>query len=49
MISFPTAEQKQKEDGEKMLHIIDFGLSKFYMKGEKHVINTHDRSIVGTM
>lgn len=51
MISFPTAEQKQKKevDGEKVLHIIDFGLSKFYMKGEKHVINTHDRSIVGTM
>ena len=49
MISFPTAEQKQKEDGEKMLHIIDFGLSKFYMKGDKHVINTRDRSIVGTV
>jgi serine/threonine protein kinase len=51
MISFPTAEQKQKKevDGEKMLHIIDFGLSKFYMKGDKHVINTHDRSIVGTI
>ena len=49
MISFPTAEQKQKEDGEKMLHIIDFGLSKFYMKGDKHVTNTHDRSIVGTI
>jgi serine/threonine protein kinase len=53
MISFPTAEQKQKQkkevDGEKMLHIIDFGLSKFYMKGDKHVTNTHDRSIVGTI
>jgi serine/threonine protein kinase len=53
MISFPTDEQKQKQkkevDGEKMLHIIDFGLSKFYMKGDKHVINTHDRSIVGTV
>ena len=49
MISFPTAEQKQKEAGEKMLHIIDFGLSKFYMKGDKHVINTRDRSIVGTV
>jgi serine/threonine protein kinase len=55
MICFPTTEQKQKqkqkqkEDGEKMLHIIDFGLSKFYMKGDKHVTNTHDRSIVGTI
>jgi len=49
MISLLNVEQKQKEDGEKMLHIIDFGLSKFYMKGDKHVTNTHDRSIVGTM
>ena len=49
MICFPTLEQKHKEGGEKMLHIIDFGLSKFYMKGDKHVTNTHDRSIVGTV
>jgi serine/threonine protein kinase len=49
MISLLNVEQKQKEGGEKMLHIIDFGLSKFYMKGDKHVTNTHDRSIVGTM
>jgi serine/threonine protein kinase len=49
MICFPSMEQKQKEDGEKTLCIIDFGLSKFYKKGDKHVINTNDRSIVGTM
>lgn len=34
---------------DKHLHIIDFGLSRFYMKGDKHVINTCDKSIVGTM
>ena len=34
---------------EKKLNIIDFGLSRFYMKGDKHVDNTHDRSIVGTI
>ena len=34
---------------DKRLHIIDFGLSRFYMKGEKHIINTCDKSIVGTM
>jgi serine/threonine protein kinase len=34
---------------DKRLHIIDFGLSRFYMKGDKHVINTYDRSIVGTI
>lgn len=34
---------------DKRLHIIDFGLSRFYMKGDKHIINTYDRSIVGTM
>lgn len=34
---------------EKKLHIIDFGLSKFYMKGTNHVENTHNRSIVGTI
>ena len=49
MISLPSTEQKQKEDGGKMLHIIDFGLSRFYMKGDSHVINTYDRSIVGTI
>jgi serine/threonine protein kinase len=36
-------------DGEKKLNIIDFGLSRFYMKGDKHVVNTYDRSIVGTI
>ena len=49
MVSLPNMEQKQKGDGGKMLHIIDFGLSRFYMKGDSHVINTYDRSIVGTM
>ena len=49
MICFPTADQIDKEVGEKTLYIIDFGLSKFYKKGDKHVINTHDRTIVGTM
>ena len=49
MISLPNTEQKQKEDGGKMLHIIDFGLSRFYMKGDSHVVNTYDRSIVGTI
>jgi serine/threonine protein kinase len=34
---------------EKKLNIIDFGLSRFYMKGDKHIDNTHDRSIVGTV
>jgi serine/threonine protein kinase len=34
---------------DKRLHIIDFGLSRFYMKGDKHVVNTCDKSIVGTM
>ena len=34
---------------DKRLHIIDFGLSRFYMKGDKHVVNTHNRSIVGTI
>lgn len=49
MISLPNTEQKQQETSEKMLHIIDFGLSRFYMKGDSHVINTYDRSIVGTI
>jgi len=49
MISLPNIEQNQKGDGGKMLHIIDFGLSRFYMKGDSHVINTYDRSIVGTI
>ena len=35
--------------GDNRLHIIDFGLSRFYMKGDKHVVNTYDRSIVGTI
>ena len=34
---------------EKKLNIIDFGLSRFYMKGDKHVDNADDRSIVGTI
>lgn len=34
---------------DKRLHIIDFGLSRFYMKGDKHITNTCDKSIVGTM
>ena len=34
---------------DKRLHIIDFGLSRFYMKGDKHIANTCDKSIVGTM
>ena len=38
------------ESGEgKKLHIIDFGLSRFYMKGNSHVENTNNRSIVGTI
>ena len=35
--------------GYNRLHIIDFGLSRFYMKGDKHVVNTYDRTIVGTI
>ena len=35
--------------GDNRLHIIDFGLSRFYMKGDKHVVNTYDRTIVGTI
>jgi len=34
---------------DKRLHIIDFGLSRFYMKGDKHLANTCYKSIVGTM
>ena len=49
MISLPNTEQKQKGDGGKILNVIDFGLSRFYMKGDSHVINTYDRSIVGTI
>lgn len=48
MLSLHSSEQKSSDD-EKTLHIIDFGLSRFYMKGDKHVINTYDKSIVGTM
>lgn len=48
MLSLHSSEQKSSDD-EKILHIIDFGLSRFYMKGDKHVINTYDKSIVGTM
>jgi len=49
MICFPKSDNESKETDCKMLRIIDFGLSKFYKKGDKHVINTSDRSIVGTM
>jgi serine/threonine protein kinase len=43
-------QNDQKEnDKTPTLHIIDFGLSKFYKKGDKHVINTNDKSMVGTM
>jgi len=43
-------QNDQKEnDKTPTLHVIDFGLSKFYKKGEKHVINTNDKSMVGTM
>ena len=40
-----------KKDGtmEKKLNIIDFGLSRFYMKGDKHVTNTYNKTIVGTL
>ena len=40
-----------KKDGciEKKINIIDFGLSRFYMKGDKHVTNTYNKSIVGTL
>lgn len=34
---------------EKKLHVIDFGLSRFYMKGNSHVENTYSCSIVGTI
>jgi serine/threonine protein kinase len=38
------------ESGEgKKLHIIDFGLSRFYTKGNSHVENTNNRSLVGTI
>lgn len=47
MISYDE-ETKPKGEGKK-LNIIDFGLSRFYMKGDKHVINTYDKSIVGTV
>lgn len=49
MICFPKSDNESKESDCKRLRIIDFGLSKFYKKGDKHVINTSDRSIVGTM
>lgn len=35
--------------GEKKLHIIDFGLSRFYIKGGKHVSETSNSNIVGTI
>ena len=47
MISLPSTEQKKQESSEKTLHIIDFGLSRFYMKGDKHVINNKG-VVVGT-
>ena len=44
-------DQKDQKENDKTptLHVIDFGLSKFYKKGDKHVINTNDKSMVGTM
>ena len=44
-----TGESSNSNSIEKKLNIIDFGLSRFYMKGDKHVDNTSDRSIVGTV
>ena len=44
-----SVEKKNGGDIEKKLNIIDFGLSRFYMKGDKHIINTYDKSIVGTV
>jgi serine/threonine protein kinase len=49
MIGISKSDKEQKENEGKMLHLIDFGLSKFYKKGDKHVINTNDKSMVGTM
>jgi serine/threonine protein kinase len=50
MIGISKTEKDQKEnDKTATLHIIDFGLSKFYKKGDKHVMNTNDKSMVGTM
>jgi len=49
MICLSKSDKEQKENDVKTLHIIDFGLSKFYKKGDKHVINTNDKSMVGTM
>jgi serine/threonine protein kinase len=53
MIGISKTEKNQKDEKENdktaALHIIDFGLSKFYKKGDKHVINTNDKSMVRTM
>jgi serine/threonine protein kinase len=50
MIGISKSDKEPKEnDRAAMLNIIDFGLSKFYKKGDKHVINTNDKSMVGTM
>jgi len=40
-----TGESSNSNSIEKKLNIIDFGLSRFYMKGDKHVDNTSDRSM----
>jgi len=50
-ISKTDKDQKDQRENDKTaaLHIIDFGLSKFYKKGDKHVMNTNDKSMVGTM
>ena len=50
-ISKTDKDQKDQKENDKTasLHIIDFGLSKFYKKGDKHVMNTNDKSMVGTM
>lgn len=41
--------QKQDYDVTKKIHIIDFGLSRIYMKDGAHIPNKPNSSIVGTM
>lgn len=47
--NFMLSDSASGGSDDKRLNIIDFGLSRFYMKGDKHVVNTYDRSIVGTI
>ena len=49
MLSGGGSSGSSGSSGDNRLHIIDFGLSRFYMKGDKHVVNTYDRTIVGTI